>query len=243
MFKKIFKKIYKSKLKKINERYKKKIKTEVEKYVSILNHDVRTALLAQIQSLKLYLKNKAPREILYEILNSNYFLYEIIENTVFLSNFENNKINIKLEKIDIMQETTNICKLIEDFAHIKNQNIILKTNSKKITCMADKFLINKIIYNLLTSSVSYGFENSDIEVSIKENKNKISFSAKNKSVYMTKEKIKNILSDKKSCDLNQLGMNLNLNIANKLISAHDWNIVTYSNKDNTGVLGFIVNKS
>lgn len=243
MFKKYFKKIYKLKLKKINQKYNKKIKTEIEKYISILNHDVRTALLAQIQSLKLYLDNKAPKEILFEILNSNYFLYEIIDNTVFLSNYENNKKNLKLENVDIANETKNVCKLVEDMARNKNQNIILKTNSKNIFCKADRIMINKIIYNLLTSSMSYGYENSDIEVTVKENKNKISFSAKNKSVYMTKEKIKNILEDKKSCDFNQLGMSLNLNVANKLISAHKWNMIANSKRDNSGVLGFIVKKS
>ena len=242
MFKKYFKKIYKEKLKKIKEKHKKNIKYEIEKYTSILNHDVKTVLLAQIQSLKLYMDNKAPKDILNEILNSNYFLYEIIENAVFLSNYENNRKELKLENVDIAMQTDNICKKIKNIARFKNQNIILKTSSKNITCKADKFLINKIIYNLLTSSVSYGFENSDIEVSIKESKDTISFSAKNKSVYMTKDKIKNILQDKKSYDLNQLGMNLNLNIVNKLISAHNWDIVAYSNKNNTNTLGFIVKK-
>jgi len=242
MFKKIFKKIYKLKLKKIKKRYDKKLQTEIEKYVSILNHDVRTALLAQIQSLNLFLSNKAPKDILYEVLNSNYFIYEIIENTVFLSHYENCKNNLRLENIDITNEANNICKKIEQFAHFKNQNIILKTNSKNIICKADKFLINKIIHNLLTSSVSYGFENSEIEVNIKENKNTISFSAKNKSVYMTKEKIRNILADKKTYDFNQLGMNLNLNIANKLITAHHWDVIAHSDKNNTSTFGFIVKK-
>ena len=59
---------------------------------------------------------------------------------------------------------------------------------------------------------------------------------------MTKEKIKNILEDKKIYDFNQLGMNLNLNVANKLISIHKWDIVACSNRDNTSVFGFIVKK-
>ena len=242
MFKKYFKKIYKLKLKKIKDKYNKSMQQEIEKYVSILNHDVRTALLAQIQSLKLYLDNKAPKDILYEILNSNYFLNEIIDNTVFLSNFENKIHNLKLENINITNETGNICKILENFAKFKNQKIILKTNSEHITCKADRFLINKIIHNLVTTSVSYGFENSNIEISIKENKDTIFFGAKNKSIYMTKEKIKNILEDKKIYDFNQLGMNLNLNVANKLISVHKWDIVACSNRDNTSVFGFIVKK-
>ena len=95
----------------------------------------------------------------------------------------------------------------------------------------------------MSGSIAFGFENSDIEVSIKENKNKISFQAKNKSIYMTKEKIKNLLKDKEnSSDLNQLGAHLNLNIAQKLISAHNWDIIANSSKDNSSIFGFVIKK-
>ncbi len=242
MFKNYFKKIYKSKLKKIKLKYHNKINIEREKYISILNHDMKTAILAQIQALELFLNNKAPKEVIEDILNSNYFLYEIIQNTIFLSDLENYQKNLKLENVNLSQITDNVAKTVGNFAKIKKQNIVLKTNSKNINCIADKFLINKIIYNLLAGSISYGFENSDIEISIQENKDTIEFRAKNKSIYMTKEKIKNILEDKKAIDFNQLGMSLNLNIANKLILAHQWDTIINSNKDNSGILGFVVKK-
>ncbi|MBR2069363.1 MAG: HAMP domain-containing histidine kinase [Candidatus Gastranaerophilales bacterium] len=242
MFKNYFKKIYKARLKKINEKSKIRIENERNKYISILNHDIKTALLAQIQALELYLNNKAPKEILYEILNSSEFLYEIVKNTIFLSNYERQKKNLKLENIDIEDIISEVKKSVESLAKYKNQNIILKTNSKNITLKADKLFINKIIHNIITSSISYGFENSDIEISVKESKDKISFKTKNKSIYMTKEKIKNILEDKKTNDLNQLGMSLNLNIANKLISAHKWNIIADSKQDNSSVFGFVAKK-
>ncbi len=242
MFKKYFKKIYKLRLRKLKSRYKKALRQEGEKYISILNHDIKTVILSQIQALELFLDNKAPREILYQTLDSNYFLYEIVQNSIFLSDFENNNHNLKLEDVDIAKITNDVREDVKNFANIKNQNIILKTNSKKIICSADRILINKIIHNLLTSSISYADENSDIEISIKEKKNTIEFSAKNKSVYMTKEKIKNIFKDKKLTDFNKLGMSLNLNIINKLVKRHNWNIIAKSSKDNSTVFGFIAKK-
>ena len=60
---------------------------------------------------------------------------------------------------------------------------------------------------------------------------------------MTKEKINSLFENKKGlCDFNQLGMNLNLNIAQKLINAHKWNIIAQSEKDNSCILGFTVKK-
>ena len=102
--------------------------------------------------------------------------------------------------------------------------------------------MNKIIHNILTSAISSGYEGTDIEISIKENNKFILFETKNKSCYMDKEKIKNTLKDKDINDFNQLGLNLNLSIANKLINAHNWSIIAHSNKDSTGTLGFIATK-
>ena len=60
---------------------------------------------------------------------------------------------------------------------------------------------------------------------------------------MTKEKINSLLKDKENLkDFNQLGMNLNLNIAQKLITAHNWSVIANSNKDNSSTFGFVVNK-
>ena len=61
---------------------------------------------------------------------------------------------------------------------------------------------------------------------------------------MTKEKLENLLKDKKDTkDFNQLGLNLNLNIAKKLINAHNWEIIANSNPDNSSEFGFLVKKN
>lgn len=242
MFKKYFKKIYKARLKKLKAKYIANKKIASEKYISILNHDIKTALLAQIQAIKLYLNNSAPKEILEDVLNSNYFLYEIIKNTIFLTEYENSKTPVKLESVNLAKITGDIKKSVENFARRKNQNIILKTSSSHINCRANKLYVNRIIYNILTSAVSCGFEGSDIEVSIKDNKDCVYFEAKNKSCYMDKEKIKSTLREKTHNDFNQLGINLNLSIANKLICAHNWDIIANSSKNHENTIGFIARK-
>ena len=92
--KKLIKKI-KNKIKQIKSRYNEKLQKERNKFTCILNHDIKTPLLAQIQSLELILKDKfgklnfEQKNILKEILNSNYFLFEIISNAIFLTKYEN----------------------------------------------------------------------------------------------------------------------------------------------------------
>ena len=249
-FKKHFLKKYKEKIKKIKNKQKIFLQNERNKYHAILNHDIKTPLLAQKQSLNLILNNtfgnisKEQKEILTEIQASNNFLLEIITNSIFLTKYENEKPKLKLENINIIQEISNCCEQIKNFANNKQQNIIIKTNkTKDIKIQADRKLTQKILFNILSNSISSGFEKSNIEILVKENKNSISFYTKNKSIYMTKEKIKNLLKDKEnSSDLNQLGAHLNLNIAQKLISAHNWDIIANSSKDNSSIFGFVIKK-
>lgn len=249
-FKRIFLKKYKEKIKKIKNRYNLKFIEEKNKYISILNHDIKTPVLAQNQSLELLLNeifgklSNKQKEILKDVYYSNNFLLEVITNSIFLMKYEREKPNLHLENLDIIEQTKDCCEMIKNFAQEKQQNIIIKaSHNKKIKLNADRKLIQKILFNILTGSISYGYENSNIEVSIKENKNSVSFYTKNKSIYMTKEKLNSLFENEKNlCDFNQLGMNLNLNIAKKLINAHNWDIIAKSKKDNSTVFGFVVKK-
>lgn len=245
-FKRIILNKIKNKLKKTRKKFQDKIEIEQNKLISILNHDIKTPLLAQIQGLEYIIKNndlkKESKDILKEILKSNYFLLEIVANTLFLTKFENENPKLNIQKINILKEIEDCCNSVRNLAYDKKQNIIIKTK-KNIKLDADKKMIQKIIFNLITSSMSYGFENSNIEIYVKENKESISFKAKNKSIYMTKEKLNSLFEEKKSsCDFNQLGMSLNLNVAKKLINAHNWDIILESNKNNSSTFGFIVKK-
>lgn len=249
-FKKNILKLYRQKLKRFKTNYENKIQEERNKFISILNHDIKTPILAQNQSLKMLLddisnnKNNKQKEILEEIYYSNNFLLEVISNSIFLAKYENEKPKLNLEKVNIIEQIQDCCELIQNQLNQKQQHIIIKTNKMEdIKLNADRKLIQKIIYNILSGSVSFGFENSDIEVLIKENQNSVSFLTKNKSIYMSKQKIDSLLNNKKNVkDFNQLGMHLNLNIAKILINAHRWKIIAKSHHNNSSVFGFVVKK-
>lgn len=249
-FKKEIIRKYRKKLKNIKIKEKKFLQEERNKIISILNHDIKTPILAQNQSLNLLLEGGfglltfEQKEIIKEIYSSNNFLLEVVSNSIFLAKYENENPKLNIEKINLKKEVLNCCESIKTLANEKHQNLILKTNkSDDIKLEADKMLIQKIFLNILSSSISSGFENSNIEISIEEKSDSISFYTKNKSIYMTKEKLNSLFEDKKNTqDFNQIGLNLNLNIAKKLISAHKWDIIAKSQTDNSSIIGFVVKK-
>ena len=182
--------------------------------------------------------------MLQEIKISNNFLLEVVLNMIFLEKYEKDSPKLNLENINIFEQIKDCCEMIKYQASEKSQNIIIKTNRlNDVKLQADRKLIQKIILNILSSSINFGFENSEIEVSVAENKDSISFFTKNKSLYMTKQKLENLLGEKEEkSDLSALGMNLNLNIAKKLIDAHNWDIIASSDPSNSSTFGFVVKK-
>lgn len=249
-FKKRFIKKYRSKLAKIKNRNNQKILDKKMEFSKILNHDIKTAILAQNNCLELLLNgsfgalSSFQKEIISQILFSNKFLAEITNNAIFLAEFEEKTSILNFEEINIVNQTEFCLDSIKKLADNKHQNIIFDNKNEKINLSADKAMVQKIIFNLLTSSVSYGHEKSDIVVSIEENNNEILFKAKNKSLYMTKEKLNSIFENtKNNCDFNQLGMKLNLNIAKKLVNALKWEFVATSDEEEkTSTFGFVVKK-
>lgn len=249
-FKKEIIKKYRKKLKNIKIKEKSFLQQERNKFLSVLNHDIKTPILAQNQSLNLLLEggfgllNFEQKEIIKEIYSSNKFLLEVVLNSIFLTKYEQENPKLNIQKINLKKEILDCCESIKSLAHEKQQNIIVKSNkTREIKLEADREMIQKIFLNIISSSISSGFENSNIEVLIEEKNDSISFCAKNSSIFMSKEKLNSLFEDKKNTkDFNQIGMNLNLNIAKKLIKAHNWDIIAESNNDNSAVFGFVVRK-
>lgn len=241
---------YRKKLAGIKSKNKEKLFQQKQEFSGILNHSIKTVLLAHCNCLELFLKGKFgkisnnQKEILNEILSSNKFLVEIINNTIFLADMDEKTSCLNFENINMIDETMFCLKNIQKFAKIKNQNLIFRHFGKNVNLSADKKLLEKIIYNIIVGCVSYGFEESDIVVSIEENEKEIFFNAKNKSIFMTKEKLNDIFENNKSNnDFNQLGMKLNLNIAKQLVKIHHWDFVAQSDKnDNSSTFGFVIKK-
>ena len=241
-FNKKFRRLYRKRITVFKYKLEKKFKNKIKR---ILTHDIKTPVLAQIRGLeilrdeKLGSLNFEQKELIEDILNSHKFLYKTLLNTIYLLGTTGEKTELKLENINLSDEIKSV---LEDIKEYSTCNIRLKI-PKNTSILADRELIQKIIFNLIQGSIFSSKDNPDIEIGVKNTKESVMFYAKNKTTFMTKEKINSLFEDKKGvCDFNQLGANLNLNIAQKLIDAHKWNLVAKSNKDNTSTLGFLVKR-
>ena len=134
---------FREKLKKIEKKHKENLKSEKNKISCIFRHDIKTALLAQIRSLELLLDSKTgyvnelQKELISENLNSNYFLLQLVINTLFLLNYEKEDYKLKIEKINLLDELNLCLDEIKSYAQDKEQKIILNA-PENINLNADK---------------------------------------------------------------------------------------------------------
>ena len=153
--KRIIKK-YKQRLKNFKLKQQKLLEEERNRIISILNHDVKTPILAQNQSLKLLLEggfgllNFEQKEIIREIYSSNNFLFEVVLNSIYLTKYENEKPKPNIENINLVEQVLDCCETIKKLANEKQQKIIFKTNTNNnIRLNADRKMIQKIFLNIL----------------------------------------------------------------------------------------------
>ncbi len=241
---------YRRRLKKFKSKYEAKIRRERNIIISTLLHDIKTPILAHIQSIELFLRGcfgrvkstQAPT--IEEILRSHYFLLEVINDLAFLLRIENKDYALEFEMGEIVEEIKNSIALLKDV--LKEKELKLKTQGlkKRAEIKMDKKITKKVIKNIVSAGVALAKEKSEIEVDFKESKIGLCFFVKVQTSFITQERL-NCLFDKNNSsqqDFNQLGMSFNLNFIKRLIEAQNWELIANSSKDKIVTLGFLIKK-
>ena len=94
--------------------------------------------------------------------------------------------------------------------------------------------------NLLSNGIKYAFPNTELNLQIYGNKDKIGFEFTNESPYIPEEKRKAIFGQYVSYAFthNELGIGLGLYASKKIIDGHSGNIFVESYSDNRNSFGF-----
>ena len=221
-----------------------------ETYVATLTHDLKTPTIAQIRSLELLsqgafgMLTPKQNEIVVMTLESCKFMLEMISTILFAYKYENDEVKINPEDFSIVNLTMESCKAMEPLAKNKNMQIIIKPDRKNDIIYADPIQIKKVINNLLSNSISYACENSEIEIQIKNLHDNVEFLVKNESSYIPPSTMKNIFNKyvTHKSKFNKIGVGLGLYSSRKIIENHGGSMIAESMPNNEIVFGFKMKK-
>lgn len=227
-----------------------KEKNEYEKsFVAEITHDLKSPTRAQANMLDLLLKgyfgelNPKQYEMLKLLSNSSNYMSNLIGTLITDYKYESTKLRLKKTKFDILKLTQIVVQNNKYLANDKKQTIIINCN-KKCILYADKLQIERVIFNLLSNAITYGFKNSNIIIDIKNNDTTCNFSITNKSFPINKKDLKNIFkkfSKTRNSKYNKDSTGLGLYTAKKIIDLHSGSIYAQCTNDGLFIFGFKIN--
>lgn len=147
-----------------------KISSAKSEFISKMSHEIRTPLNGIYGFTNLLLKEPLKEEqftYLNNIKHSTKLLSMLINDVLDNTNFENDKITLKEEKIDIDELLAIIVSNFKVQLEHKNIKLDIRVdNELEAGFIADELRISQIIFNLLSNAIKFSFVKSDINLDI-----------------------------------------------------------------------------
>lgn len=209
-------------------------------FVATLTHDLKTPTIAQIKAIELLLNqtfgslNQNQVEFLEQIKNSCKYMYDLIFTILDTYLYDNGQIRIQAEEFDISKLIDESINEISNLLIEKEQSIKISSTLKNNNVCGDKFQLKRVIINLLSNAIIYGNNKSNIELMLNEDENNIILNVKNKSDYISEDKIMDLYEKFKRKDnikFHKSGSGLGLYLSKQIIIGHNGDIFAKSNKE------------
>ena len=229
-----------------------KIKNEQEaekqkqSFLATLVHDLKTPTNAQINTLKL-LKSGTFGQLTteqYHMIELTHdscrYMSDVISTSMETYNCDYGNVHLQKSEFDISELIIELCESVKTLAMYNHQQIKFTMN-QSCTIYADKLQIKRVLQNLLSNAITYGFKNTTIEIILKTNKNSIEISVKNISKQIPQNELATIFDKFKKTNFsnfNKAGTGLGLYLSKQIVNLHNGKIYAESLDDGTCIFGF-----
>lgn len=151
-----------------NDKLKELIENK-DKFISIMAHDIKNPLVAQISGTRILIKeiekldDKNLLVIAQEMQRNIVHLISLLDNLLKWSRLQNGRMQYNPGKIDlygVILRSTNLYKMKASLKNITIENNV----SENTFLFADKDMLVSIINNLLTNAIKFSYPESKIEI-------------------------------------------------------------------------------
>lgn len=234
-----------------NKELKKHIENK-NKLQSILAHDLRnpfTAILGYIELIKSDFENKGDKEhveMMNMLLDSGRNTLNLLENLLQWSGSKEGGLEADFEAVDVTQLVIEAISMTEAQSTFKNifvRNLIDDT----YFVWADRNMILSVIRNLLSNAIKFSGRDSIVEVSLKEEPDKVIISVEDSGVGIPEDEVNTIFSSnskvqQKVGTQGEKGIGMGLMLCKEFIDKHDEEIWVSSTPKKGSVFSFSLSK-
>lgn len=153
-----------------------------EDFIATLTHDLRTPLLAAIQTLAFFLEgtlgelDDKQRLLLATMQKSNEDLLGLVNALLEVYKYDAEKLNLNKKDFNIYELTNLVYQELKPLADNKKIDFSINCNNKDLIINADRSEIRRVICNLCGNAINYTQEGGKVLISIKNENNDLIFS-------------------------------------------------------------------
>lgn len=210
-------------------------------FVAALTHDLKTPIIAEINTLKMILAGTfgeitpQQREVLSIMLKSDNDLINLVKMLLQTYKYQEGNIQLNCEKTDFVNFVKNIAEEMQTVFSAKNQNFVLNSDRENYFVNIDRIHFKRVIENLLINAHNYGNDNSEISVKIYGENNKIIFEISNFGQVISQKDIE-LIFKKYYTGTNKfthIGTGLGLYCVQKIVQLHNGEIKAETDANKT----------
>lgn len=215
---------------------RKKEQSDQNSYFSMVTHDMKGPVQAELSALKLLLNNSSDnlnddqKEILNDLFSSTKYLNDLVVNVLKKYKCDYGTVILKMQPYSFKKLVYDCCDEMQYYASERNLTIKVSNKSDIDIIYFDYDEMKRVIHNLLANSMKYSYRGKDILINISGTDDSIILSIKNFGIGVNLENQKDVFEKFASFSEKYKSINtgLGLYISKKIIDAHGGNIKFYS---------------
>ena len=198
-------------------------------FIATLTHDMRTPLLAAIQTLKFFIEgtvgemSEQQKLLLTTMLKSNEDLLGLVNALLEVYRFESGKLTLCKTNFPVKDLIIQCFDEIKPLAQSKNINLEIEFDMNDDTCIfADRGELKRVIINLCGNAVNYTNKDGNIKIIAKILANDLIFSVSDDGNGIPKEDIPHLFKrfSQGTSKKRSTGTGLGLYLSRQIIEAH-----------------------
>lgn len=213
-------------------------------FIATLTHDLRTPLLAAIQTLKFFLDgtlgelNDKQKQFLDTMLISNKDMLGLVNALLEVYKYESGQLVLCKDNFLINELILQCTEELQPLA--ENKKISITYSPDPLEVFADKQELRRVISNLLGNAINHTGENGEITIEAKNEENSIFISVEDTGVGIPQEDIPNMFRRFSQGTKNKrsTGTGLGLYLSRQIIEAHQGKISLKSEQGKGSVFTF-----
>jgi len=163
------------------------------RFIGMAAHDLRNPL-GVILNFSEFLQDEL-KEVLSEqhlsflqnIMKSSEYMYSLVQDLLDYSKIESGKIQLILEEFDLVQKLKDIVANYNTLSKRKKIIVNFNSDAESAFISADSYKVMQVFHNLIDNAVKFSPEGSEVNVVLKNQKNKILVMVKDRGKGIAKE--------------------------------------------------------